>query len=270
MTRPVAARPVAARPVAARPAAPREITAARYEKVSRVLARLIVKDIAERGLQPGSPLPPEQVMAQQYGVGRASVREALRLLESQGLVIIRQGSGGGPVVGAPEGRDFGETLTMYLQIQRIRFKQIIEAMAQMDGLLAGMLAEKVKSGEISDVDELVKVSEQELSGIRTQAAYVDRAVTFHDTMRGLGGNYIIDLTTSAVAHIFNDRTLGVHNHWGVGERDIISKQHRAIARAIQQGNSTRARKLATSHIEDVGKLIVELYPAVLEEIVDWR
>jgi DNA-binding FadR family transcriptional regulator len=89
-------------------------------------------------------------------------------------------------------------------------------------------------------------------------------------MRSLGGNYIIDLTTAAVAHIFNDRTLWVHNQWGPEEREIISKQHKAIARAIRQGNATRARKLATSHIQEMGRMVAELYPAVLEEIIDWR
>ena len=101
---------------------PRAVTAARNEKVSLAVARLIAKDIADRGLQPGSVLPAEHLMVKQYGVGRTSVREALRLLETQGLVIMRQGTGGGPVVGAPDGSYFGPTLTMYLQIHQVRFK----------------------------------------------------------------------------------------------------------------------------------------------------
>src|SRR6202022_4069547 len=186
---------------------PRAATAARNEKGSLVVPRLIVKDIADRGLQPGSVLPAEHLMVKQYGVGRTSVREALRLLETQGLVIMRQGTGGGPVVGAPDGSYFGPTLTMYLQIHQVRFKQIIEAMAELDGLMAAMLAHKVKSGEMIDVDELVVAGESELVSLAADDEHLATAagIGFHDILRRLAGNYILDLTGAAVAHIFNER-----------------------------------------------------------------
>jgi DNA-binding FadR family transcriptional regulator len=221
-----------------RRAAPRAVNAARSEKVSLAVARLIVKDIAERGLEAGSLLAPEQVMAQQYGVGRTSVREALRLLETQGLVVIRQGLGGGPVVGAPDGRDFGETLTMYLQIRNIRFLEVAEAMAEMDGLAAGLLAQKVKSGAVTDLDELTAASESQLPGLASDAAVIETAVSFHDIMRRLAGNYVLDLMSEAIAHIFTERSLGAHNyHWSQ---------------------------------EELGQLVLKLYPALLDEVVDWR
>jgi DNA-binding FadR family transcriptional regulator len=210
-------------------------------------------------------------MVKHYGVGRTSVREALRLLETQGLVIMRQGTGGGPVVGAPDGRDFGQTLTMYLQIHHTRFKQIIVAMAELDGVLAAMLAQKVKDGDVGLVDELVAASEAELTGLRTNAEYIETGVNFHDLMRKLADNDVLDLTTAAVAHIFNDRTLGVHNYkLSREERATIGKQHRAIAQAIRRGDVAKARRLAANHIKELGVLMVELYPAVLEEVVDWR
>jgi GntR family transcriptional repressor for pyruvate dehydrogenase complex len=250
---------------------PRAVTAARSEKVSLAVARLIVKGIADRGLQPGSVLPAEHLMAKQYGVGRTSVREALRLLETQGLVIIRQGTGGGPVVGAPDGSDFGQTLTMYLQIHQVRFRQIIEAMAELDGLMAAMLARKVKAGEMIDVDELVAAGVSELVSLRTDDEYLATAVGFHDILRRLAGNYILDLTGAAVAHIFNERWLGVHNHqWSREERTLVAKQHRAITQAIRRGSADRARGLAADHLLEVGEMAVNLYPAVMEEVVDWR
>src|SRR6478736_4725215 len=68
--------------------------APRAEKVSEVVARSIVQDIASRELQPGTMLPPESVMLERYRVGRASLREGLRILEIQGLITIKPGPGG--------------------------------------------------------------------------------------------------------------------------------------------------------------------------------
>jgi len=68
-------------------------------KTSEVVAFAVARDIAEHGLRSGDRLPLEAEMVEQYHVSRESLREALRLLEAQGIVSIRRGPGGGPVVG---------------------------------------------------------------------------------------------------------------------------------------------------------------------------
>ena len=65
-------------------------------KTSEVVAFAVARDIVEHGLRSGDRLPLEAEMVEQYGVSRESLREALRLLEAQGIVSIRRGPGGGP------------------------------------------------------------------------------------------------------------------------------------------------------------------------------
>ena len=74
----------------------RPAMARRADKVSEVVARAIVHDIVSRGLEPGATLPSEAVMLARFQVGRASLREALRILEVHGLITIKPGPGGGP------------------------------------------------------------------------------------------------------------------------------------------------------------------------------
>ena len=62
-----------------------------------------------QGLGSGDRLPLEAAMVEQYGVSRASLREALRLLEVQGLIRLKPGPGGGPVVGAVEAANLART-----------------------------------------------------------------------------------------------------------------------------------------------------------------
>jgi GntR family transcriptional regulator, transcriptional repressor for pyruvate dehydrogenase complex len=83
------------------------VAARRADKVSEVVARAIVHDIVTGGLEQGATLPSEAVMLSRFGVGRASLREALRILEVHGLITIKPGPGGGPIVAAPTSRSFG-------------------------------------------------------------------------------------------------------------------------------------------------------------------
>ena len=85
----------------------------RVMKTSELIARDIILDISEGGLKTGDSLPPEAAMLKHYEVGRASLREALRLLEVQGLVHIRAGAKGGPVVGSANAENLARMLTLY-------------------------------------------------------------------------------------------------------------------------------------------------------------
>ena len=68
----------------------------RTVKASERVAQEIVRDIVRRGLETGDRLPLEAAMVEEYGVSRTSLREALRLLEVQGLISLKPGPGGGP------------------------------------------------------------------------------------------------------------------------------------------------------------------------------
>ena len=70
----------------------------RAVKVAESVAREILHDIADRQLPPGATLPSEAEMVETFNVARASLREALRILEVYGLIRIKPGPGGGPVV----------------------------------------------------------------------------------------------------------------------------------------------------------------------------
>lgn len=68
------------------------------KKTAILVAQRIVDEIVDQDLQPGAPLLPERVMLPRYGVARGTLRESLRILETYGLITIKTGPGGGPVV----------------------------------------------------------------------------------------------------------------------------------------------------------------------------
>ena len=70
----------------------------RPQKTALIVAKRVVEDIYKSGQSAGDRLPPERVMLEHYGVGRGTLREALRFLELQGVLTLKPGPGGGPVI----------------------------------------------------------------------------------------------------------------------------------------------------------------------------
>ena len=97
----------------------------RVVKTSEMVALNIVHDIKARNLKNGDRLPLEMAMLQEYRVSWASLREALRLLEVQGLISIKPGPGGGPVVGSVDARQMARTASLYFHLGDMRYGGIL-------------------------------------------------------------------------------------------------------------------------------------------------
>src|SRR4051794_1844056 len=95
-------------------AAPIRFSELEVRKLSTLLADSITETILKNGMQPGDRLPPEREMREQFGVGRGTLREALRVLEAEGLIIVRAGPHGGPVVTKPDAERLARMLILLL------------------------------------------------------------------------------------------------------------------------------------------------------------
>ncbi|HJQ65972.1 MAG TPA: GntR family transcriptional regulator, partial [Gemmatimonadales bacterium] len=103
------------------------LDAPRTDKLSERVARDILGDIVARRLEPGTTLAAEASMLERYGVGRSSLREALRILETHGLIKIKPGPGGGPVVAAVNSKDFGRMASLYFHAIGANFLDLLRA-----------------------------------------------------------------------------------------------------------------------------------------------
>ncbi|MDF2434518.1 MAG: GntR family transcriptional regulator, transcriptional repressor for pyruvate dehydrogenase complex, partial [Mucilaginibacter sp.] len=114
----------------------------RGEKIASRVARLIVADIVESGREPGDALAPESLMVERFGVSRASLREALRILETQGLISIKPGPGGGTSVAPVSSSDFGRMATLFFQVMHVKLGDVVEARLVIEPVMARMAAER--------------------------------------------------------------------------------------------------------------------------------
>ena len=89
--------------------------AQRPPKAAMLDAQRIVRDALRDNLRPGDLLLPERTMLEKYQTGRGTLREALRLLEFQGVISLKPGPRGGPVLKSPDASHLGSTVVLLIQ-----------------------------------------------------------------------------------------------------------------------------------------------------------
>ncbi len=253
------------RAVAAQPAVqlPRS---RRTEKISEAIAREIVQDIVARGLKAGAKLPPETDMLSSYGVGRASLREALRILEINGLIRIKPGPGGGPIVNGVSSHDFGRMLTLYFHVSRASFRELLEARLIMEPIMVGLVAQRRDPEDLERLAENVERTRAEIG--RDYEQYLTAAVAFHDLLAGMSGNRILELYGRGLRDIYAMRVTEVVH--ATGAQREIAAAHEEIVDAIKAGDVARSERLMRQHMQQYHDFFTARMPGLLEEIVDWR
>jgi GntR family transcriptional repressor for pyruvate dehydrogenase complex len=234
-------------------------------KRSEIVAREIVEDVLSRKLHPGDVLAPESAMLAQYGVGRATLREALRLLEAQGLVILRPGPGGGTVVSEVDASDMGNTATLFFRLAGATYRELGEAQAVLQPWLAELAASRPDYRTASQ--ELIATVDV-IEGVRDDPQGVFRTgPQFHAVVARLSGNPVLSTFANAVDAIFVRQVL---SHIDLSPmHPVFLDAHRKLANAIAAGRPTQARRIATQHAREVNDYCELRAPSRLDQIVEW-
>jgi DNA-binding FadR family transcriptional regulator len=236
----------------------------RGEKVASLVARQIVRTIVDNRSVVGSPLEPEAAMLDRFGVSRASLREALRILETQGLITIKPGPGGGPSIAGVDSRDFARMSTLFFQVLRVRLREVVEARLIIEPVMAGLAAARHSPELEGQLKEIVKRGNE----AEDDAAWIIASDAFHGAVLGMSGNALLNLIAKALKDIYTDRVSG-YNFPSV-ERDEVRRVHEEIADAIVNGDAEVAERLMREHMVEYSRNIEERHPGLLDEIVDWR
>jgi len=229
--------------------------------VSEAIARDIVRRIGAEGLTPGTQLPPEAKMLEEYRVGRGSLREALRILEVHGLISIKPGPRGGPTVDQVQARNFGRMASLYFQMDGVTFRELIEARLTMEPVLAR------RAAEVGDPALLPELAAYETVA-RADDEYLEHATGFHQLVALMSGNRIMSLFGQSLSDVVRDRV--TDSLYPKSRRREILGTHGDIARAITAGDAELAERLMHEHMEDYVAQAKRRHPGLMHEVVDWR
>jgi DNA-binding FadR family transcriptional regulator len=240
----------------------------RPEKVFEVVARDIVREIQSKHLEPGSMLAPEAQMLVEYNVGRGSLREALRVLEVHGLIAMKPGPKGGPVVGEVTSSSFGRMASLYFQAGAMTFNELMEARTTLEPTLARLAAERRDPDRLRMLMEAAAPADEQ--SLADDSHYLRASNRFHRLVIELSGNRVIGLFLLALEDIMHDRVLRGRMLFPLEERPNVIKAHVDIAVAIGAGDGPRAERGMREHMEVYASYVRERYPALIDEIIDWR
>ena len=237
--------------------------AQRTEKVAETVARQILQDIRRNNLAPGATLPAESAMLERFGVGRGSLREALRILEVNGLVTLKPGPRGGPVVAAHDPTSFGQMMTLHLQSLGATYRQLLDARVEYEVMLARKAAER----EGEEAAQILKAATATAPVTTDDTDYAIATADFHHSLGEASGNPVLALVADSIYAIWTVRVTRVL--YPVDQRDEVVRQHEAIGRAIEKHDVKRAERLMREHMRLYQAYCETRYPARMEDLVDW-
>jgi len=234
---------------AGRPRAPRVDPEAPRGKLAEGLAATIGDDIAASGWHVGSVFGTEAALLERYGVSRAVLREAVRLLEHHSIARMRRGPGGGLIVTTPQPQASIDTIALYLQYRKPSREDL---RCIRDAIEIDNVARVVQRRTDPEVAAFLNTR----SGIDHQAAGdAGRAAVeefrFHVGLAHLAGNALLDLFLRIIVELFR-------RHWSSNTGrppptwdDVVAVDHAhlRILQAVAAGDDSLARYRLRRHLD---------------------
>jgi GntR family transcriptional repressor for pyruvate dehydrogenase complex len=222
-----------------------DVKGLRVPKASDVLAERLRHEILEGSLDPGAALPPERTLAEDSGLSRTVVREALRILEIEGLITIRPGRNGGSIVRQPDADSFTRSLDVFIRGRKVRFHAILEAREQLEPVCAQLAAERRTAAELRALTDATEAVERQLGDV---SAYLTANVDWHVTVARISHNELLSAFMEALATAVRTATdIKDFNSRDVRKAAILA--HRRVLDAITDGDGPRARHLMERHVQ---------------------
>lgn len=237
----------------------------RNRKTAEHVALQIVRNIASAGQRPGERLPMEAQMQAQFQVSRASLREALRLLEVQGLVTMRPGPRGGAFVGQVSATHLARTLTLYFHAANATYDELLETWMLTEPLLARQAAGN-RDREL--VAKLMAPFREGSATCHHDMRRIASGFDFHDAVAQLASNKVLALALTSIGFIVAEHIQSA-THRAELEPRIID-DHKGLAEAIIAGDVSLAQRLMHEHVQHLVDDFRAYWPQKIGESIEWR
>ena len=226
----------------------------RVGRVSEEVVKQVQEAIFSGTLGPGDRLPPERELAEQFGLSRMSVRDALRTLESSGLVEIKVGSNGGAFIREPNFDPLRETLSSMLRTKKANILELVETRKIVETAIAGLAAQRATKEDLREMREAVEAAQQAFKS--GDLNYGPHSVKFHAALAKAAKNHVLNLTVRSFRGFFADVLEKFLPTADMAERAIAD--HWELYRAIEAHHVDRARELMANHLAYFEKKVKKL------------
>lgn len=225
-----------------------------------VLADAIAEGIAQTRMRPGDRLPVEAAMVLQYGAGRASIREALRILEAEGIVETRVGAGGGAFVASPRRESIARPLSVLMRMSDIGLREILDARLLIEPALAASAATHRTPEQATRLQDAATALEQLDEG-GEEWRRMNRE--FHTSIAEAAANRPLAVMWDVLSMIADGHDAGVR--YPAHSLHDAEAAHRKILKAIVAGDAGTAETAMRTHLEAMAAHVSAEYPELLGE-----
>jgi GntR family transcriptional regulator, transcriptional repressor for pyruvate dehydrogenase complex len=217
-----------------------------FEDVARQIQRLIVDGV----LKPGELLPPERQLAEQFGVSRTSVRDAIRALELTGLVIARHGEGN--VVADVSADTLVAPIATLLLRKRKLVAELLDVRRMLEPALAARAAVHATDEEIAHLEEILRRQRERTA--RGEST-IEEDSEFHYSIALAARNSVVRALLDVLMDLLREtraRSLQVD---GRLERSLAG--HRRILDAIKRRDAEGAERAVRQHLDEIESIVMK-------------
>lgn len=218
----------------------------------QTLADGLRDDITSGRLRPGQRLPAEPELCARAGVSRSTVREALRLLTSQHLIVTTRGVTGGSFVAQPDAGKLSDALTVGMTMLRsaavVDLSQLLEVLEAVEVPIAGLAAERRTEPDLMALREALFDPAQ-----RSVEDMVRAHAALHGDLAAAAGNPLFELVTRPLHQLLSGDELGgaaPHGYW-----HRIDADHRELLDRVTVGDSAGAAAVSRGHLRYIGEAL---------------
>ncbi len=223
------------------PKSPRAAHALRPMQRSRLYEQLVERLLSlihELALVPGDRLPAERELASDLGVSRASVRQALVVLEVQGLVEVRHGEGAILLETRPD-----DAVLSAVEAHRRRLPEVIEAREALEVKLAALAAERRSEDDLARIDDAL---EQMADAVGRGERGLEGDELFHGAVTAAARSPLLADLMTAISQAIRETRIESLSQPDRPQQSLDS--HRKIAEAIRAGDPAAAGEAMAEHI----------------------
>ena len=253
-------------------ATPRTGERARLREKPQQIADELRRLIASGELSEGDSLGHEPDLVERFGVSRPSLREALRILEAEGLISVLRGTLGGVVVHEPDRRMTARTAALLLHARNVSLADVHEARSLLEPVAVRRIASsRSRRTAAAELSQLIK---EELRVISDPDGFGPANARFHERLVALAGNQ----TLSIVAEMLNEivaRAVTAASKTGTTDSSLATRrrglrsQERLVS-LIEAGNATEAEAHWRTHMTVVGRVLLGSGASAVIEVMDFH
>ena len=209
--------------------------------------QFLTNEILAGRLRPGSRLPSERDLAVELGVGRGAVREALRVLQAQGLVTASVGQAGGTWIASTQGSSFGRILRLHLALHSVSHDELTETRVLLERAATEAATRTAGPEDLAHLQDLCR----DMHEVDDVAGFNDLDTQFHVGIAQAAQNRLVRDLTIAVREAVSSHILTAEQRlgerWGPLRTALVA-EHESILEAIRSGDGRLAAERAEQHV----------------------